>query len=48
MFKCIIKNPNFSKNPTWWKCLHQLERLFILTRGMGHEKHMVLLVGFFN
>ncbi len=47
VFVIPTKNHEFSKGLTWLKCSHWLEGMFIFIKGMGHERHMVLLVGFF-
>jgi hypothetical protein len=42
MFSHTKQNHRFSKGLTWSK------GMFTLIRNMGHEKHIVLLVGYFH
>jgi len=47
VFPSITRNHDFSEGLIWLKCSHWLEGMSILIKGMGHERHMVLLVGWF-
>jgi hypothetical protein len=38
-------NYDFSKGSTWLKCSHWPKGC---SKGMGHERHMILLVGYFD
>jgi hypothetical protein len=39
---------DFSKGPTWLKCPHGLRGMVVLTKGLGHEKHELLLTKTFD
>jgi hypothetical protein len=48
VFPSTTRNHDFSEGLIWLKCSHWLEGMSILTKGKGHERHMVLLVDFFT
>jgi len=48
-----LKNKHYKKSqhfrrPTWPKCLHWPNGMSILTKGLGHEKHMLHLTSTFD
>jgi hypothetical protein len=39
----ITRKNDFLKGPTWLKCPHWLKGMVILTKGLKHERHELLL-----
>jgi hypothetical protein len=35
---------DFSKGPTWLECPRWLRGMVVLIKGLGHEKHELLLI----